>query len=119
MGLTTVTGSPHEHGMRRQRIMPQRQEVSRRTPCPYDGGDKAGMSPALSFEMSHQAELSPRRSAVPRWFLFADNAAHLQPVNQSYADPLESFLRNVAQAGIDGGNVNASQTCHTDDRSGL
>ena len=74
---------------------------------------------SMSFDMSQQAELSPRRSAVPRWFLFADNAAHLQPVNQAVADPLEPFLRNVAQAGIDGGNINASQTCHTDDRSGL
>ena len=55
----------------------------------------------MSFDMSQQAELSPRRSAVSRWFLFADNTAHLQPVNQSFADPLESFLRNVAQAGID------------------
>ncbi len=43
MALATVTGSLHGHGMRRQRIMPQRQEVSRRTPCPYDDGYRTGM----------------------------------------------------------------------------
>jgi hypothetical protein len=32
------TRPPHGHGMQRNRFTPRREDLSRRTPCPYDGG---------------------------------------------------------------------------------
>jgi hypothetical protein len=32
------TRPPHGHGMQRKKITPRREDLSRRTPCPYDEG---------------------------------------------------------------------------------
>jgi hypothetical protein len=65
MSLDNWTGSPHGHGMRRNPITPRRQKRSRRTPCPYDGGEEPGQGTPFGVDRERPVQ---RRSSPPHGY---------------------------------------------------